>query len=277
MTNGPVKFSRQPDLERTTLVVSWTTDPLGLGEGVTDYLNTKLGNEPFCEIEPADFFQLEGVQIANDVVQFPESKFYAGPRKDLVVLRSAPPRFDWYRFLSLMLDVAQEQCHVAELYVIGGMVSLVPHVAARELLGNFGSEEMKESLAGYNMSFTWNYETPPGQRPTLNSYLLWAAKKRNIPSVALWVPVPFYLASSGDPKAQLRVLEFFNRKLNLCMSFDDLDEEVRKQNRSITRAREESEEINDSISKIERGETLSAEESQKLASGIERSLLISRE
>lgn len=268
----PVKFSRKPELQRTTMVVSWITDPVGLGESVTGYLNTRLTNEPFCQIEPSDFFQLEGVHIENDVIQFPESAFFAGARKDLVIFRSTPPRFDWHRFLTMVLDVAQQQCDVAELYVVGGMVSLVPHVAARELLGNFGTQEVKDSLASYNISFTWNYETPPGQRPTLNSYLLWAAQQRNIPSVALWVPIPFYLTGSGDPKAQVRILEFFNRKLNLCMSFDDLDEEVRKQNSAITRAREESEEINEFISKIERGETLSAEDSQKLAAGIDKAL-----
>jgi len=276
LTNGPVEFLRRPRLNKTALIVSWTVDTAGLSESVTSYLNRKLSAQPFCRIDPGEFYQLEGVNIRDAVVQFPEATFYVGPKKNVVVFRSAPPRFDWYRFLNLALDVASDYCHVSELYAIGGMVSLVPHAAPRELLGNFSTPEMRESMSSQNMSVNWNYETPAGQRPTLNSFLLWAAKNRGIPAATLWVPVPFYLAASGDPMAQLRVLEFFNRKFDLCLSFDDLDEEVRRQNRAITRARKESPEIDGYISKIERGETLSDEDSQKLVSLIEKELISRR-
>ncbi len=276
LTSGPVEFLRRPRLNKTALIVSWTVDTAGLSESVTSYLNRKLAAQPFCRIDPGDFFQLEGVNIRDAVVQFPEATFYAAPKRNVVVFRSAPPRFDWYRFLNLALDVASDYCHASEIYAVGGMVSLVPHSAPRELLGNFSTSEMRESLSSQNMSVSWNYETPPGQRPTLNSFLLWAAKNRGIPAATLWVPVPFYLAAAGDPRAQLRVLEFFNRKLDLCLNFDDLDEEVRRQNRTITRARKESSEIDDYISKIERGETLSDEESQKLVSMIGKELTLKR-
>ena len=270
--NGPVEFLRRPEFEKPVLIVSWTVDTAGLSETVTSYLNRKLGNEPFCRIDPGNFYQFQGVRIQDDVIDFPESTFYSGSRKDVVIFRGAPPRFDWHRFLNLVLDVAQDYCHVTELYAIGGMVSLVAHSSPRELLGNFSTADMRESLGGQNMSVTWNYETPPGQRPTLNSFLLWEAKRRNLPAATLWVPIPFYLAPGGDPKAQLRVLEFFNSKLNLCMGLDDLDHEIRRQNRAITLARKESPEVDSYISKIEQGETISTEDSQKLASMIEKAL-----
>ena len=262
--NGPVEFLRRPEFERPVLIVSWTVDTAGLSETVTSYLNRKLANEPFCRIDPADFHQFQGVSIRDDVIDFPESTFSSGPRKDVAIFRSAAPRFDWHRFLNVVLDVAQDYCQVAEIYAIGGMVSLVPHTAPRELLANFSTPEMRESLSSQNMSVSWNYETPPGQRPTLNSFLIWEAQRRNIPAATLWVPVPFYLAPGGDPKSQLRVLEFFNSKLNLCMGFDDLDHEIRRQNRAITTARNESQEIDSYITKIEQGETISNEDSQKL-------------
>jgi proteasome assembly chaperone (PAC2) family protein len=270
--NGPLKFSSQPDFDHPVLIVSWMVDSAGLGEKVTDYLNKKLNNRSFGEIDPAEFFPLEGVTIEDDVIQFPESKFYSGSRKDVVILQSTPPFFDWYRFLNLVLDVAQEQCHAREIYAIGGMASLAAHTAPREMLGNFNSAEMKEALVGHNLSTTWNYETPPGQRPTLNSFLLWTARRRNIPAATLWVPIPFYLAGEGDPKAQLRVLDFFNRRLDLCADFSDLDEEVRQQNRMIAETRHATPEIDESIKKLEGGETLSDEESQRLAMEVSKSL-----
>jgi predicted ATP-grasp superfamily ATP-dependent carboligase len=267
----PVKLTHEPDLQDAVLIVSWTEDTSGLSERVSAYLNRRLGNDAFGEIEPDEFFPLEGVAIENNVVQFPECKFYAGQRKDVVIFRGSPPRFDWYRFLNLVLDVALDHCHVKELYAIGGMASLASHTAPREILTNFNTTGMKDSLAGYNLNNTLNYETPTGQRPTLNSFLLWTAQRRALPAATLWVPTPFYL-TAGDPRAQLRVMDFFNRKLNLCLAFDDLDEEVRQQNRLIAEARQRSPDLDQSMKKLESGESLSAEESERLAEEMEKSL-----
>lgn len=269
--SGPVNFLRRPELDHPALIVSWLTDSVGVGERVTAFLNRTLQNEVFCEIGPAEFFPLEGVTLDDDVIQFPETRFYAGQCKNVVVLRSTPPRFDWHRFLQTVLDVAQE-CQAREIYIVGGMVSLIPHAAPRQLLGTFSTADVKETFAGYDLDASWNYETPPGQRPTLNSYLLWAARQRHIPAVSVWVPVPFYIATSGDPRGELKVLEFFNRRLDLCLQLDSLDEEVRQQNRAIASLRRESTEIDAYISRLESGETLSAEESQQLVTVVEKSL-----
>ncbi len=270
--NGPVKLIEQPDLNDPVVIVSWLMDTVGLGEKVTSYLNRILASRPFCEIEPDEFFPLDGVHLDENVIQFPEAKFYAGSRKDVVIFRAVTPRFNWYLFLESFFDVAVNVCHASAVYAIGSMVSIIPHTGPREIMGNFNTPEMKLSLDSFNMNNTLNYETPPGQRPTLNSYLLWAARRKNIPAATLWVPVPFYIATSGDPRAELRILEFFNRKLDLHLGLDDLDEDVRYQNRTISRIRQESADIDNSIRKIEAGDTLSAEESQHLASHIEQSL-----
>ncbi len=270
--NGPVRLIEPPDLDNPVVIVSWLMDTVGLGEKVTAYLNRVLSCRPFCEIEPDNFFPLDGVHLDENVIQFPEAKFFAGSRKDVVIFRAVTPRFNWYPFLESFFEVAVNICHASAVYAIGSMVSIIPHSGPREIMGNFNSPDMKLSLGSYNLNNTLNYETPPGQRPTLNSYLLWAARRKNIPAATLWVPVPFYIATSGDPRAELRILEFFNRKLNLHLSLDGLDEEVRHQNRIISRIREESVDIDNTIRKIEAGDTLSAEESQHLATHIEQSL-----
>jgi len=268
----PLKFSWQPELQSSSLVVGWSVDAGKLGAKVTDYLNRKLGGQSFCEIEPVEFFTLGGVTIEDDLVQFPESKFYSCPGKNLVVFRSAPPSYEWYKFLTLILDTAEHYCHVKEIHTIGGMVSLSAHTAPRELLGTFNSPELKKALSHYNLAEGLDYETPPGQRPTLNSFLLWAAKRRNIPGVNLWVPIPFYLVAVGDPKAQRRVLEFFNQRFDLGIDFSDLDEEIRQQNQIIAEVRNGFPDIDESIRRLESNLRLSEEESQGLVKEIEKLL-----
>ena len=69
----------QPRMRDARLIVGWMMDAGGLGGAVTGYLRDELNTEPFAEIEPVDFFALSGVAIINDLVQFPESRFYACP------------------------------------------------------------------------------------------------------------------------------------------------------------------------------------------------------
>ena len=260
-----LKFSFEPALEEPTLIISWTVDVAGLGEQVTDYLNNKLDNRSFCNIEPDDFFPLHGVTIENDIIQFPTSSFFAGVKKNIIVFQSPPPRFEWNRFLNLILEVARDYCHVKEIYTIDSMVSLVAHTAPREILGSFSNVDMKNDLEGYNLGSTWNYETPPGQRPTLNSFLLWSAQQKDVRAAALWVPTPFYLVATGDYKAQRCALDFLNRKLNLDMTLDDIDERVRLQNSMMMQVCETVPEIDRLIKRVEAGDLLSPEESQRLA------------
>jgi proteasome assembly chaperone (PAC2) family protein len=190
----------------------------------------------------------------------------------VVIFKSSPPSYEWYKFLNLILDIAENYCHVKELHIIGGMISLSAHTAPRELLGTFNSRVLKKALDRYNLTGRINYETPPGHRPTLNSFLLWAAKRRNIPGINLWVPIPFYLVTVEDPKAQRRVLEFINERLDLRIGFYDLDEEIRKQNQVITEARNSFPDIDKSIKKLESNLRLSEDENQKLVLEIENFL-----
>lgn len=267
----PLKVYWQPRLPGSSLVVGWNADAGNLGARVIDYLNKKLGAQSFGEIEPVEFFSLGGVAIENDLVQFPESKFYVCPEKNLVVLKSDAPSQEWYRFLTVIMDAA-ELCQVKEVYTIGGMVSLSAHTALREMRGTFNSPELKAALSFYNLAGGLDYETPPGQRPTLNSFLLWAAKKRNLPAVSLWVPIPFYLVAVEDLRAEERVLDFFNRRLGLAIDFSDLDAAVRRQNMRLAEARRSFPDIDESIRRLEGNLMPSAEENQKLAQDIEELL-----
>ena len=154
------------------MVVGWSEDAGKLGQKAIHYLNSKLGGREFGEIELADFFPLGGVSIEGDIAQFPESKFYCCQEKNLVIFKSNPPRSEWYKFLNSVLDVAEHYCHIKELYTIGGMVSLSPHTARRELLAIVNSPEMKKALSHYDLAMDMDYETRRGQRPTLSSFLL---------------------------------------------------------------------------------------------------------
>jgi len=268
----PLRFTARPEFHSPTLVIGWALDGARLGWRVTDYLITALGGKSFCSIEPVDFFPLGGVTVWNDLVLFPESRFYACPEQDLVVFRSAPPASNWYRFLHLIMDVAREYCHVREVYTVGSMVAIGPHTADRQFFATTNSADFKQELAPYGITREVNYETPPEGRPTLNSYCLWTAKRRGITGANLWTPIPFYLVSSEDPAAYRRMVGFLNHRLGLGLELGDLDEQTRQLYQRIDRIRASSPDVDSLISRLENGENLEEGEGEKLANAVEKAL-----
>jgi len=260
----PFKVYEKPELPSSSLVVGWNEDAGKLGSKVIDYLYRNLGCIEFAEIEPADFFPLTGVSVKDDVAQFPESRFYYCPQNNLVILKSDPPKAEWHRFLCSILDVAEQYCHAKELYTIGGMVSISAHTTPRELLAIANSPQMKRVLSQYDLAGDFNYETPPGQRPTPSSFLIWLAKERNMAGASLWVPVPCYLISTEDPQAWRKAIEFLDIRFSLGIDFEDLDENVAKQNEKIAGVRVSLPEVDNFIRKLESNLVLTPEENEKL-------------
>jgi len=269
MKGDSFEISQQIQFQSSSLVVGWKRDSSKLGLKVIDYLNKKLGGKEFCEIELNRFFSFGGVAVEDNVIQFPESRLYACEKNNLLTFKGDPPQYEWYKFLSSIIDVAEHYAKLKEIYTIGGMVGLTAHTRPRELFAVFSSLEMKRSLSPYHLGKKVDYQTPYGQRPTLSSFLLWVAKNRSIPGVNLWVPIPFYLVAMEDAKAQKIVLEFFDRRFNLGIDFKDLDEEIRRQNEKIAQVRIRSSEIDGYINKLENNQDLSEEESEKLIKEIE--------
>jgi len=268
----PFRIYAKPEFQSSSLIVGWAEDAGKLGPKVVDYLNKKLEGQDFAEIEPVDFFSLGGVLVENNVTQFPESKFHYCQPYNLVIFKSSLPRSEWYRFLNLIFDVVEQHCHVKELYTVGGMVSFDAHTAPRELFAIANSTEMKEVLSQYNLARDMDYQTPPGQRPTLSSFLLWVAKRRNIAGASLWVPIPFYLVAMEDPQAWKKTLEFLDRRFDLRVDFTDLNKEIERQNEKIAQARIRFPEIDSYIRRLESNLSLTEEESERLVKEIEESL-----
>jgi predicted ATP-grasp superfamily ATP-dependent carboligase len=255
--------------DASSLIVVWDQDIGRLGPKVATYLSKQLKCRPLAEIGLEGFFSLSGVTVENDVAQFPESRFYGGSNKSIVIFKSNVPRSDWYGFIKLVLDVAEKKFAVKEIFTVGGMVSPGAHTAPRTLLSVVNSPRMKKALSGYDIDRDMNYETRDDQRPTFSSYLVWAAKTRNIPATCLWVPVPFYLMTLEDPQACKKILELLNDYLQLRISLADVDDEVIEQNLKIARVRRQFPELDGYISKLENNLGLTADEGERLVKELE--------
>ena len=261
------KFSERPEFQNPSLIVGWQEDSGKLSPKVIEYLNKKIKGRSFCEIEPVSFFSLAGVAIKNNVAQFPESKFYYSQRNDIVIFEGSEPRFERYKFLNAIADLAQNYCKVKELYTISGTISPIAHTSPRRISAVFNQRQIQEKLRGYGLQ-DMNWKGPPA----ISSYLLWVAKRRGVPAVSLWPQIPFYLAASEDFQAIKLTLSFLDKKFNLGLDFSELDEEIRNQNIKIDRLKEEDSEINRYIGMLESELSLSEEEQVELTMKVTQSL-----
>ncbi|MDY6862032.1 MAG: PAC2 family protein, partial [Thermodesulfobacteriota bacterium] len=171
----PIKIFKRPKLKNASLVIGWNKDVSKLGAKVLNYLDNKLGYQEFCEIETDNFFPYRGVEVEDDLVQFPEIKFYVSEKNNLLLFKSAPPQYNWYKFFNLVLDISEQYAKIKEIYTIGGIISFITHIEFRELIAVFNSTETKKKFTNFCLNINTDYKTPPDQRPTLSSFLLWTA------------------------------------------------------------------------------------------------------
>jgi predicted ATP-grasp superfamily ATP-dependent carboligase len=249
--------------------VVWNEDAGNLGPNIASLLREQLPFEDVAQLEPVSFFPLNGVTIVDDVAQFPDSRLYLCRERKLAIFQTNPPRHEWYDFLNSMLDMVEYYCRVKELFTIGAMVSLASHERPRDIMPIASTTEMREMLLKYGLVFEVNHDTPPNQRPTFNSFLLWNARRRNIPAATLWVPIPFYMVGTQDPASVRTILTFINRRLKLSFNLASLDKEVSRQNARINEARLVMPEVDDLLRQIESRTMIGEEESEKLMKALD--------
>jgi proteasome assembly chaperone (PAC2) family protein len=256
-----LEIHKTPKLHSPPLIVCWQTRDVGkLGPKVIDFLNEKLEGQEIAEIKPLGFFPFGGTRFKDDLVQVPESKFWACEKDNLLIFRGDEPVFEHYQFLNSALDFAESYCHVKELYTLSGVVSFIAHTSPRRILTVFNQQELKKSLQGYGLeNMTW--EGPPA----ISSYLLWLAQKRGITGVSLWPEIPFYLATREDPEAIKLTLSFLNRRFDLGMDLGEFDLEISDLNEKMARLRKEDAEINKYITTLESGLGLDEDEQLKVS------------
>lgn len=255
---------QSPQLRNPSLLVAWQTRDVGkLSFKIIHFLNEKLGGQKIAEIKPSGFFLLGGAAFKDNLIQVPESKFCACQKSDLLIFRSEEPKYEWYNFLNGLLDFAQHYCHIKELYTISGTVSLTAHTTPRRILAVYNQPEFQKTLQGYGLEeMTW--EGPPA----ISSYLLWLAKRRDIPGISLWPEIPFYLAAGEDPAAIKLTLSFLDSRFSLGLDLGELDPEIGNQNEKIAQLREQNSEINEYINRLESGLSLNEEEQVRLARAV---------
>jgi len=258
--------------QRSALIVAWRQEPGAVGPDVVRSLRRHFGLDTAAEIEPTDFFSLEGVAIRNDVIQFPVSRFYTCGQSGPLVFLSDAPEANHYEFLSKLLDTATDRFGVTELYTVGAVISAISHISPRRVFGIVNRPELIPRILESGVVTGMDYETPHGGGTSISNFLLWLAKVRGLAGCSLWVEIPFYLAATVDPMASKRMMEALDKGLHLNVDLRAMDIPIAETNQRLYELRTQNKEVARCLELLERGIMLSDEESRTLAAEVIRFL-----
>ncbi len=261
-TKSQLKEYRHIPLSNPTLMVGWQTQDVGnVGTGVISFLQQNCGGEETAEIDPLGFFAFEGAIFKEDLIQIPQSKFWASTESNLLLFSSDEPMYGKYDFLNTILDYCQERHQISRLYSFNGNPSYTTHTKRRRLLLVCNRESFRDDFPENSNLEHASWEGPPA----MSTYLLWMAQKKGIAGATLWVEVPFYLATQEDPLAIKSILNLLDPRANLNLDLAALDQKISRQHRLLRELSESDPEVCSTLEKLEGGDEDSLDENEQMA------------
>lgn len=208
----------RPALTRPVLLGAFEgwNDAGEAASGAVDWLRHRWDAQRFARIDPDEYFDFQAVRpqvvLVDGVtreLRWPANECFAahvGPgRRDAVLLAGVEPSYRWREFCADVVTVV-EQTGCEMVVTLGALLADVPHTRPLRITGTAADEVLAKRL-GLERS---RYEGPTGIVGALHD----TCRRRGLPSVSLWAPVPHYVANPPNPVATLALLEAVGRLLD---------------------------------------------------------------
>ncbi len=256
-------MSDTPLLDRPWLVAAWP----GMGHVAANaavYLLSKLGMEAFAEVEPADLFDIDSVEVKDGLVRTarrPRSRFFAWRdpkrRRDLIVfLGEAQPPLGRYAFCRNLVAFSK-RLGVERVVTFAAMgTPMRPEDRSRLFVAATDSETLGE-LRSLGPEIVED-----GYIGGLNGVLLGVAAEEGLRGACLLGEMPQVFAGVPFPKASLSVLEAFAAMAGIDLDLDELERTADVVGENLGQLLARVEEVAESIASPEGAETGDSEMSE---------------
>ena len=268
---GQLNYLASPELVRPTMIVGWRGDAGDLGERLVSFVNGSLALKPLALIEPVGYFQLSGVEVSNDLARLPDTRFSFSDSAHVITLLSDIPSYEVHLFLKYVLDLAAKY-NVSHIVIVAGMPAMSSHNTPSQMLVNFSTPLLKEWFSGDGLNTEIDFVSPPGQKPSIGTYLTWEAGQRGIEAVSLWQPVPFYLAPFTDETGAHKVVSLFRQKMALPINPESLAAAARNQREGLAALRSSTPDVEKYLNMLESNLSLTEYEAGALAAAVRQVL-----
>jgi proteasome assembly chaperone (PAC2) family protein len=200
---------------------------VALNAGV--YLLSRLDMELLAELEAAEFFEVEHIEVRNGLIlrgRRPRNRFFLwrDPRRehDLVLfLGEAQPPVGKHRFCNQIISYAR-QLRVERVITFAAMATQMHPQHRSRTFGAATDEERLAELRRLELEVLVD-----GQIGGLNGILLASAVEQGLPGACLLGEMPHILTQLPFPKASAAILEAFSTMTGVELDFTALHEQVR--------------------------------------------------
>ncbi len=246
-----ILYTEKPNLNRPYLIMGFEGWP-NAGEVSSlalQHLVDSLKARKFASVPTENFYQISSLRpmaVIKDgrlvELKSPGNHFYYVKNvfsNDLILFYGVEPHLRWDRFADLILDLA-ERFRVMQILTIGGTYDYIPHTFPPMVSALFNHEELREKLVQAGLGLT-EYSGPI----SIHTFVLEAAKKRDLKAVSLWGHAPQYLQTKNikvvcsvlrklidltkievDLSELERAAEYFDQQVNHLVAEDPKLQEV---------------------------------------------------
>ena len=218
------------------------------------HLIDSLGAREFASIPTENFYQMSSLRPMavikeGRLIELKSSgnHFYyvkGLPSNDLILFSGVEPHLRWNVFADLILDLA-ERFRVTQVLTIGGTYDYVPHTYPPMVSSLFNHEELRERVVGAGLGLT-EYSGPI----SIHTFILEAARKRNLDAISLWGHAPQYL-QTRNVKVACSLLKKLIDLTGIEIDLSDLEKAGEYFDQQINQLVEEDPKLQEVIGKLE--------------------------
>ena len=179
------------------------------------------------------------------IITWPETRVYAietQQDRDVVIILGEEPRLRWKAFARILQHVVSE-LGVVEAVALGAFIGQVPHTLPVPVVGVTANVERRLALG----LLPPTYEGPTGMTGILTDQL----HRAGVNVTSLWAATPHYLSENSNPKAAQTLLVKAEALLGLDLDSGGLDREVKRWERRVDSAVQNSDEMSEYLAELE--------------------------
>jgi proteasome assembly chaperone (PAC2) family protein len=249
-------YTEKPNLNKPYLIIGFEGWPNAgeVSSFALQHLVDSLKAKRFASIPTEDFYQISSLRPMAVIkegrlieLKSPGNHFYyvkAPLFNDLILFQGVEPHLRWDRFASLLLDLA-EKFNVAQIFTIGGTYDYIPHTYPPMVSALFNHEALREKVIEAGLGLT-EYSGPI----SIHTFILEAAKKRDLKAISLWGHAPQYLQTK-NVKVVYSVLKRLMDLTRIEVDLSELEKAGDYFDQQVNHLVEEDPKLKEVISKLE--------------------------
>lgn len=247
-------------LSGKTLIVAFEgwNDAAEGASGVVKHLINELDADLLAQVDPEDYydFQFSRPTVSNDEngdrqINWPGTQLLRTSKEaakvnlrfaDLFFMIGNEPARRWKSFTTEIMEFIDD-CEIDKVVFLGSIPADSPHTRPIKVSKSSQNELVRRQLSIEPS----DYEGPVG----IISIIAASLEDLNIPSVALWAPVPHYVHNSPSPKATFALLLELEQLLGVQFAHGTLADDAFTWERGIDELAEGDEDLAAYVSGLE--------------------------